>query len=151
MIRPWLLRFVPGIERLLVKQLLKCWMIRSDRPLIPHTINDLINVHSQINASYPINVPLRRQLCFRLPPNKRPASNRRHPRIASKTKETLYRVKSYNLLSFFLAWLTMTNEFHLAQSPQLCGICAHCQSSPRGSEPDIDIELWTTSLSFALD
>ena len=39
-----------------------------------------------------------------------------HPRIASKTKEALYRLNSRNLFSFLLAWLTMTCELHLVQA-----------------------------------
>ena len=32
------------------------------------TVNDLLNAHSQINASYPINAPLRCKLCIRRSP-----------------------------------------------------------------------------------
>ena len=53
------------------------------------TVNDLINAHSQINASYIISIPLEVQS---LPPSyKRPVSNRRGPQppptIASTIKE----------------------------------------------------------------
>ena len=88
-----------------------------------YTVNDLINTHSQINASYPINAPLRCKLRIRCSP-----LIDAHPRIASKTKETLYRVESRNVFSFLLGWLTMTGELHLVQSSQLWGICVHCQS-----------------------
>ena len=109
------------------------------------TVNDLINAHSQITWKRLVSnkrPPLRCKLCIRHSSLiNAPRLIDAHPRIASKTKETLYRVKSCNLFSFFLAWLTMTCELHLVQSPQLWGNCAHCQSSPMGSGPDIDIEL----------
>ena len=121
------------------------------------TANDQINTHSRINASDPINAPShppatpRCELCIRRSPRiNAPRLMDAHPRIASKPKETLYRVKSRNLFRFFLAWLTMTCELHLVQFPQLWGICAHCQISPGKSGPYIDTELWTTSLGFAL-
>lgn len=52
-------------------------------------------------------------LCWMLPSNKRPVSNRQPPpppqRIASKIKETLNSVKSYNLFSSVLGWQWLAN------------------------------------------
>ena len=76
---------------------------------LKHTVNDLTDAHSQINASYLIKAPLEVYSLYKTPPsNKRPVSNRRPlPRIVSKAEETLQRVRSRNLVSFLLALLTM--------------------------------------------
>ena len=64
------------------------------------TVNDLINAHSRINAWYPIDASLRCKLCIRRPPLiYAPRLIDAYPRIASKTKGTLYRVKSRNFFS----------------------------------------------------
>ena len=75
------------------------------------TVNDLLNAHSRIDAAYPIiPPPLRCKLCISYSPLiNTPHLIDTHPRIAPKTKETLYRVKSRDLFSFLLAC-----ELHLA-------------------------------------
>ena len=49
-------------------------------PNIQHTVNDLINAHSQINTPYLIDAPLEVYSLYQTPlSNKRPLSNRRPP------------------------------------------------------------------------
>lgn len=79
------------------------------------TGDDLVNTHSQVNASYLISAPplrcdvyvgcspLINALCLIDNPPPPPQ------RIASKIKETLNSVKSYNLFSSVLGWQWLAN------------------------------------------
>ena len=86
---------------------------------IQYTVNDLINVQSQINALYLIDAPLEVYSLYYTPlSNKCPLSNRPPsptppPRITSKIKKTLR--KSRNLFSFLRVWPTMACEQHLVR------------------------------------
>ena len=63
--------------------------------------NNQINTHCRINATYPINAPPRCKLCIiRSPLINAPRLIDTRPRIASKPKETLHRVKPRNLFRF---------------------------------------------------